>query len=502
MSSDDFAIRVRDVSKRYLMYRRPEDRLKQMIVPRLERLVGRRPRAYFDEFAALDGVSFDIRRGETVGIIGRNGSGKSTLLQIVCGTLRPSSGTVDVNGRIAALLELGAGFNPEFTGRENVYLNAAILGLSRAHVDERFEAIARFADIGAFIDQPVKTYSSGMYVRLAFATAINVDPDILVVDEALAVGDEAFQRKCFARIEEIQDRGGTILFVSHGVQTIVQLCSRALLFDAGELLLEGRPKLVTGQYQRLVNLTGEEARAVRQEIRALADAPAEERTEAQAMPDALLKPPAAPKLEPAPTPAQPISPALVSSEGLDPALTSQSRVDYESHGARIRDLRLLNSKGEQVNILEMGRRYTYEYHVEFEVEATNLGFGMMINTKSGLALAGASTGMSKTFKSKHVTPGSSACVRLEFICSLLPGTYFMNAGVLGTVDGHERYLHRILDGIPFRVAPAEEIMATGLVDLGVRPEIVIKPAGQQEALRASERIAANDPLTFVREDAL
>ncbi|RWI44037.1 MAG: ABC transporter ATP-binding protein [Mesorhizobium sp.] len=257
------AVRVRDVSKHYVMFERPEDRFKQMVVPRLERLIGRPPRRYFRDFAALSGVSLEIGRGETVGIIGRNGSGKSTLLQIICGTLQPTSGSVEVNGRIAALLELGAGFNPEFTGRENVFLNASILGVPRKEMEWRFDDIARFADIGSFIDQPVKTYSSGMYVRLAFATAINVDPDILVVDEALAVGDEAFQRKCFARIEQIKDNGGTILFVSHGAQTIVQLCSRAILMDAGELILQGRPKTIVAQYQRLVNASPEAASEIR-----------------------------------------------------------------------------------------------------------------------------------------------------------------------------------------------------------------------------------------------
>ena len=182
MSSSDVAIRVENVSKHYLMFARPEDRLKQMVVPKLQRLAGRAPKQFYRDFAALTGISFEVKRGETVGIIGRNGCGKSTLLQIVCGTLQPTTGSVTVNGRIAALLELGAGFNPEFTGRENVYLNAAILGLARAEIDARFDAIAAFADIGQFIDQPVKTYSSGMYVRLAFAVAINVEPDILVVD--------------------------------------------------------------------------------------------------------------------------------------------------------------------------------------------------------------------------------------------------------------------------------------------------------------------------------
>lgn len=258
--SCEAAIRVRDLSKHFAMFERPQDRLKQMLVPRLQRAAGLAPKRYFQEFTALSGVSFEVARGETVGIVGRNGCGKSTLLQIVCGTLQPSSGTVEVNGRIAALLELGAGFNPEFTGRENVYMNAAILGLTRAQTDERFDEIARFADIGIFIDQPVKTYSSGMYVRLAFAVAISVDPDILVVDEALAVGDEAFQRKCFARIEQIRERGGTILFVSHAAQTVVQLCDRAILLDRGEVLLDGKPKIVVNQYQRFLNLSGRQRR--------------------------------------------------------------------------------------------------------------------------------------------------------------------------------------------------------------------------------------------------
>ncbi|MEL6688446.1 MAG: ABC transporter ATP-binding protein [Pseudomonadota bacterium] len=229
------AVRVSNVSKLYRTYSKPTDRLIEAFVPKAER---------HREFQALKSVSFELPRGETLGIVGRNGSGKSTLLQIICGTMQPSSGEVSVQGRVAALLELGAGFNSEFTGRENVHLNATILGMRRDEIAERFDAIAAFADLGDFIDQPVKTYSSGMFVRLAFATAINTDPDILVVDEALAVGDEAFQRKCFAKIEEIQARGGTILFVSHSAGSITQLCSRAMLIDQGEVILDGRPKTV------------------------------------------------------------------------------------------------------------------------------------------------------------------------------------------------------------------------------------------------------------------
>ena len=209
MSSNDFAIRVQGLSKYYQIYDAPKDRLKQMLVPRLQRIIDKQPKQYFREFKALNDVSFEIKKGETVGIIGRNGSGKSTLLQIICGTLFPTSGSVQTNGRIAALLELGSGFNPEFTGRENVYMNAAVLGLSKEEVDTRFDDIVTFADIGDFIEQPVKTYSSGMMVRLAFSVIAHVDAGILVIDEALAVGDVFFQQKCMRYLRKFKKKGGT-----------------------------------------------------------------------------------------------------------------------------------------------------------------------------------------------------------------------------------------------------------------------------------------------------
>ena len=206
MSSDNPAIRVQDLSKCYEIYVRPQDRLKQSIHPRLQRLVGRNPKSYYREFWALKDVSFEVNKGEAVGIIGRNGAGKSTLLQLVCGTLNPTSGSVEVEGTVAALLELGSGFNPEFTGRENVYLNASMLGLSQAAIDNKFDEIAAFADIGDFLEQPTKTYSSGMLMRLAFAVNTCVDPEILIVDEALGVGDAPFQSKCFKRLRQVDRR--------------------------------------------------------------------------------------------------------------------------------------------------------------------------------------------------------------------------------------------------------------------------------------------------------
>jgi lipopolysaccharide transport system ATP-binding protein len=456
MSSDEFAIRVRDVSKHYLLFRRPEDRLKQSIVPRLARLVGRTGRTYYQDFAALKAVTLEVKRGETVGIIGRNGSGKSTLLQIICGTLRPSAGTVEVAGRVAALLELGAGFNPEFTGRENVYMNAAILGMAKSETDARFDAIARFADIGDFIEQPVKTYSSGMYVRLAFAVAVCVEPDVLVVDEALAVGDEAFQRKCFARIEEIQNGGGTILLVTHGAQTIVQLCSRAFLFDRGELLLEGRPKMVVGQYQRLVNAGPGADEALRAELRTSgAFSPTGPHQSANAELGAL-------QLKSTPQAAR---------ESYDPGLKAESTMHWESRGARIRDARILTLASEPVNILQTGRRYVYEYFVDFCIDASAIGFGMVIRNPEGLALAGAQTIRSRTLQLRRAPNGSTAHVQFEFSCFMLPGTYFFGCGVRGTTGDEEIVMNRIVDAVMCRVAPEPELIATAFCDIGVTPRI-------------------------------
>lgn len=234
-------ISARGLSKRFSLYDRPSDRLKQL-------LWGSR-RQYGRAFWALQDVDFDIHQGEVVGVVGRNGAGKSTLLQLVCGTLTPTSGSLTVRGRVAALLELGAGFNPDFSGLENVYMNAAILGLARAEVDDRLDAILAFADIGAFIHQPVKTYSSGMYVRLAFAVATSVEPDILVVDEALSVGDGAFARKSFDRIMALKEQGATILFCSHSMYHVQALCSRALWLEGGRIRMWGPAAKVTVAYE-------------------------------------------------------------------------------------------------------------------------------------------------------------------------------------------------------------------------------------------------------------
>lgn len=244
MSSNLVAITARNLSKIYQIYEKPTDRLKQFFY-RVEK-------KYYREFNALQKINFEINSGETVGIIGVNGSGKSTLLQILAGTLHPTTGEIQVNGRVAALLELGSGFNPEFTGRENVYLNGSILGVSKEEMENRFQEIEKFADIGEFIDQPVKTYSSGMYVRLAFAVAINVDADILIIDEALAVGDVFFQAKCYRKFEEYKKKGKTILLVTHDLGSIIKYCDNVILLNKGELVDIGEAKEIVDTYKKIL----------------------------------------------------------------------------------------------------------------------------------------------------------------------------------------------------------------------------------------------------------
>jgi lipopolysaccharide transport system ATP-binding protein len=259
MSSDDFAIRVENISKRYELYGKPSDQLRQYLFPKLQRMAGVEIRHYFREFWALSDVSLQVKKGESFGIVGRNGSGKSTLLQIITGTLTPTSGTVATQGRVAALLELGSGFNPEFTGRENVYMNGALLGFSQEQIDQRFDSIAAFADIGEYLEQPVKSYSSGMVVRLAIAVQTQVDPDILIVDEALAVGDALFQKRCYRQIDRLLNNGCTLLFVSHDQEIVRSLTTKAIFLNAGKVQNYGNSSEVLFSYREFLQQQEEAA---------------------------------------------------------------------------------------------------------------------------------------------------------------------------------------------------------------------------------------------------
>lgn len=443
------AVSARELSKCYQIYDEPQDRLKQSLLPKLARVFGRGSRQYFREFWALRDICFDIAQGETVGIVGRNGSGKSTLLQIICGTLTPTTGDVEVHGRVAALLELGAGFNPEFTGRENVYLNASVLGLSRDEIDARYDAICAFADIGQFVEQPIKTYSSGMTVRLAFAVAINVEPEILIVDEALAVGDERFQRKCYSRIEHIKDNGATVLFVSHSGATVIELCDRAILLDGGRQLAIGSPKQIVGRYQRLLYAAPEQRDVIREEI--VAEAPTLPSDPGDTDPGSSV------------TPAIPAEDDL--RESFDPSLLPVSTVRYASRGVEITEPSVTTLSGEQINNLCRGRTYRYCYTARFSEAAANVRFGMLIKTVAGVSLGGASSAASAATAIALVPAGTVYAVEFQFVCRLNVGTYFLDCGVLGKGDeGEETFLHRLLDAVMFRILPDVGNTSTEAVD--------------------------------------
>jgi len=462
--SSELAIRVERISKAFPVYEKPMHRLYQMMSPRTAK------RRWYREFVALRDVSLHVRKGETLGVVGRNGSGKSTLLQIICGTLRPSAGEVQVSGRIAALLELGAGFNPEFTGRENVMLYGTVLGLTRQQVEARFDEIAAFADIGAFMGQPVKCYSSGMFVRLAFAVAINVTPDILVVDEALSVGDEAFQRKCFARINRIRDDGATVLFVSHSAGVVTQLCDRAVLLDQGELLNQGSPKFVVSRYQKMLYAPPDRAMAIRETIRA--EREDQDVLEAEASPlrsnverqDAQL-------VASASGPAE-VQGSADSRGWFDEGLVPKSTVRYDTRGVRIVDPEIQTPDGRKVNVLHAGDDYIYTYRVEFEEKVLGMRCGMLIKTLTGLDLGGAASSLPEDAV-PVIDAGSTLEVRFRFRCLLDAGTYFTNAGVLGRIGEEETYMDRLIDAVMFRVMPQPERLATGIVDFCVKPDMKV-----------------------------
>ncbi len=372
--NNDIAISVKNITKTYRLYDNHADRVKEAFHPFRKK--------YHHNFNALSHVEFEVSKGETLGIIGRNGSGKSTLLQIICSILQPTSGEVFVNGRISALLELGTGFNPEFSGIQNVYINGSILGLTQKEIDDRFDDIAAFADIGDFINQPVKSYSSGMVVRLAFAVAISMSPDILVVDEALAVGDEAFQRKCFARIKQIQEKGATILFVSHGAGTVVELCNRALLFDQGELILGGSPKQVISRYHKMIFSSFSRIEEIKNEWRLdpnrfnLATDNVDDEIENE-YPKECTNGIREKTIE-----------ELDKESFYVPDMIPQSTIYYEKRGVIIENPHITTLNGRQVNILVNKGEYIYTYSAYFERPASQVRFGMLIKTVSGLDIAG------------------------------------------------------------------------------------------------------------------
>ena len=384
------AISIRDLSKKYRLFDSARDRLKEALHPFAKR--------FHREFWALRNINLEIPRGQTVGILGRNGSGKSTLLQLVGAIMQPTSGVVEVSGRVSALLELGAGFNPEFTGRENVMFQAQVMGMTRSEIEIRLPAIEAFADIGEFFDQPVKIYSSGMFVRVAFAIAISVDPDILIIDEALAVGDVAFQEKCYARLREFKEAGNTILFVSHSAATVTALCDRAVILEDHRIYADGNPKEIVDKYLRLVL-----SNQFRQD----------------ALTEAASELPSSPNVD-------------ARASGGDQCRVRPSYNPEEvrggAGGAAIVDY-ILNAKSrERVNTFKSGERLELFIRVEYSRRVIAPIIGLMLKTVSGIQVFGTNSFMNNAIL-KDAFAGESRWYKFSFALALNGGDYFIDLGV-------------------------------------------------------------------------
>lgn len=382
------------------------------------------PAAEENGVAACSDISLTLRAGEVLGIVGRNGSGKSTLLRLLAGITLPSSGTVTSNGRVVSMIELGAGFDMHATGFENAHFSACLQGLERGEVDEIMADIEAFADIGEFFRRPVRTYSSGMFARVAFATIVHCRPDVLLIDEVLAVGDEAFQRKCFARLRQLVDGGCAVAFVSHSSQLITELCDRAILLDHGRLVSQSDPKHVINQYYRLLNL-----------IRGAADS--DDDAGAQAETD--------------------------EGELFDPSLVPTTTTRYPEHGARIGEAFIVDSTGRRVNHLRPGHEYEFRYTVDVHESTQHVEPACLFKTLSGVELAGVVVDQSENLQ--EVPADTSLQVQIPFVCAFAPGTYFCNAGVRALRDGTMVYLHRVLDIAMFKVLDDPAAAFTGLVDV-------------------------------------
>lgn len=440
--SSEAAITVQSLSKCYHIYDHPRDRLKQMIVPRVKSRLGMNGANYFREFWALRDVSFTIAKGETVGIIGRNGSGKSTLLQMICGTLFPTTGDVKTSGRIGALLELGSGFNPEFSGRENVFLNASLLGLTEQEIEKRYDDIVAFADIGEFINQPVKTYSSGMYVRLAFAVIAHIDADLLVIDEALAVGDAFFTQKCMRFLHSFIQRG-SIVFVSHDTAAVRGLCSRAIWLDKGTVLMDGTPKDVCNQY--LQAYYSENGVAQGNDLPSV-DAAITTDVEEEAATDGRL--------------------AFINASNLRNDLqVFRFNPDGESFGvkhAEIVDVTVRNKVGQPLSWVVGSEYVSVRITAKAHSDLTSPIIGFMLKDRLGQTLFGDNTFLT-TIDERVFCPGGQTLVaEFAFRMPILPaGDYTLGVAIAdGSQDSHIQH-HWIHDALAIRSETS--FVATGLV---------------------------------------
>ncbi|MFT3735718.1 MAG: ABC transporter ATP-binding protein [Rhodocyclaceae bacterium] len=443
-------IQLDAVSKCYRMFQSPEDRLKQALLDRMHGLFGGRQRQLYREHWALRDVSFELKPGEAVGVLGRNGAGKSTLLQIIAGTLTPSAGAVRTTGRITALLELGSGFNPEFTGRENVFLNAQILGMSRREVQERFDDIAAFADIGKFIDQPVKTYSSGMMMRLAFAVQTAVDPKVLIVDEALAVGDMFFQAKCMARIARLVDAGVALLFVSHDISAVRQLCQRAVLLDGGVVRAQGAALVVSDLYAKMqIEDRNQQAQ--------------------QPMAGELNTPSIRPEVARVEDVAVGVVPRVIGDDYSFGIEAFQQRAQHHRAGsfeAEILNVQVLRGDAHSTDF-DFDDVATIRVIVRFAKDLSNLNLAIKIRTLQGTDVAFFDTRLQREM-SWHYKAGACYVFEWAIKLPLQHGTYALAFGLAHPPmeSGADwRFVDMVPHAYEFRMAPRQEGMIDGFVSL-------------------------------------
>lgn len=480
-SNNEYAIQVKDVSKIYKLYDKPIDRLKESL--------SLTHKNYHKDFFALNDISFNVKKGETVGIIGTNGSGKSTILKIITGVLTPTSGQVRVSGVISALLELGAGFNMDYTGIENIYMNGTMMGFSRKQMDEKLSDILEFADIGDFVYQPVKTYSSGMFVRLAFALSINVEPEILIVDEALSVGDVFFQSKCYRRMEEIRKNGTTILMVTHDMGSVIKYCDRVVLLNKGHYVAEGVPGKMVDLYKKILanqmddledellemndfsggmDETGSADGQSKNDAKTgntaknAAENHAEQKTGAKTAED------------------QGAAGSAVRKHGglmKDKLTINPNRTEYGNGKAEIYDLGMFDERGNLTNLLLKGEYFTIKEKIRFHDSIQAPIFTYTIKDKKGADLTGTNT-MFEGTEIRPVKNGDEYEVNFRQKMTLQGGEYLLSMSCTGFEQGEHTVYHRLYDVANITVISNKNTV--GVYDMESEVEAVLKPAGSKD----------------------
>ena len=446
VESNNNAITVNDVTKIYRLYEKPIDRLKETL--------SLTHKNYHRDFYALNGISFDVKKGQTVGIIGTNGSGKSTILKIITGVLTPTSGSLEVNGVISALLELGAGFNMDYTGIENIYMNGTMMGFSRKEMEEKLNDILEFADIGDFVYQPVKTYSSGMFVRLAFALAINVEPEILIVDEALSVGDVFFQAKCYRRMEEIRQNGTTILMVTHDMGAIIKYCDQVVVLNKGNFIAQGEPGKMVDLYKKILANQMDDLSLELAEIRSgeLNDFSGEKavskKEAAKARQEGLMK---------------------------EKLTVNPNRTEYGDKKAEIVDFGLLDERGNVTNLLLKGEYFSIKERIHFHDEIESPIFTYTIKDKRGADLTGTNT-MYEASDVKSVKNGDEYEVEFKQKMTLQGGEYLLSMSCTGFENGEHVVYHRLYDIVNITVISNKNTV--GVYDMEPEVSLELHRAGK------------------------